>query len=83
MGKAGEAEELGGIAIYLASDASSYATGTLYWDILCITCVNDKGCTLSRKFPVLQCEEFTNYESRPLKAKRRKKIKKWLPDRIK
>jgi len=44
---------------------------------LCITCVNDKGCTLSRKFPVLQCEEFTNYESRPLKAKRRKnKIQK-------
>jgi len=44
---------------------------------LCITCVNDKGCAFSRKFPVLQCEEFTNYESRPLKAKRRKnKIQK-------
>lgn len=43
---------------------------------LCITCVNDKGCTFSRKFPVLQCEEFTNYESRPLKAKRRKNKQK-------
>ena len=29
---------------------------------LCETCVNDKGCTFSRKFPVSQCEEFSDYE---------------------
>lgn len=31
---------------------------------LCSTCVNDKECTFPRKFPVLQCEEFTGYESK-------------------
>jgi len=35
---------------------------------LCITCVNDKDCTFSRKFPVLQCEEFSDYE--PTTAKK-------------
>jgi len=30
---------------------------------LCETCVNDKDCTFSRRFPVLQCEEFSDYES--------------------
>ena len=29
---------------------------------LCETCVNDKDCTFSRKFPVWQCEEFSDYE---------------------
>lgn len=29
---------------------------------LCITCVNDKECNFSRKFPVLHCEEFSTYE---------------------
>jgi hypothetical protein len=29
---------------------------------LCHTCVNDKGCTFPRKFPVLQCEEFAEGE---------------------
>jgi len=29
---------------------------------LCVTCVNDKDCTFSRKFPVLQCEEFSDYQ---------------------
>jgi hypothetical protein len=42
---------------------------------LCNTCVNDKGCTFPRKFPVLQCEEFTGYKPKPTKpteAKRKK-----------
>lgn len=34
---------------------------------LCSTCVNDKECTFPRKFPVLQCEEFTGYEPKPTK----------------
>jgi len=25
---------------------------------LCISCINDKGCSFPRSFPVLQCEEF-------------------------
>jgi hypothetical protein len=29
---------------------------------LCITCVHDKECMFIRKFPVLQCEEFSNCE---------------------
>lgn len=28
---------------------------------LCNTCVSEKGCVFPRKFPVLQCEEFSNY----------------------
>jgi len=43
---------------------------------LCITCVNDKGCKFRRKFPVLQCEEFKNYEPRLSKARIRKNKKK-------
>ena len=27
---------------------------------LCITCVYDKTCVFSRRFPVLQCEEFSD-----------------------
>lgn len=29
---------------------------------LCDTCVNDKGCTFPKKFPVLECEEFDDYQ---------------------
>ena len=29
---------------------------------LCETCVNDKTCTFPRKFPVWQCEEFSDKE---------------------
>ena len=29
---------------------------------LCETCVHDKECTFSRKFPVIECEEFSNQE---------------------
>ena len=39
---------------------------------LCITCVHDKGCTFPRKFPVWQCEEFTDVESKPTKRKKKK-----------
>lgn len=28
---------------------------------LCISCINDKGCSFPRSFPVLQCEEFNDY----------------------
>lgn len=30
---------------------------------LCNTCVSDKDCSFSRKFPVLQCEEFNDRDS--------------------
>jgi len=39
---------------------------------LCLTCMNDKECTFSRNYPVLQCEEFTDYEPEPTKAKKKK-----------
>lgn len=44
---------------------------------LCSSCVNDKECVFERKFPVLQCEEFSDYESRltrgrPLKQKHKR-----------
>lgn len=42
---------------------------------LCSTCVNDEGCTFPRKFPVLQCEEFTDYEKKTKRAKKQKKKK--------
>ena len=43
---------------------------------LCSSCVNDKGCTFPRRFPVLQCEEFTGYEPKLEKLKKleRKKM---------
>ncbi len=44
---------------------------------LCITCINDKTCTFPRKFPVWQCEEFSDYVSEPTKHidVKKKKIK--------
>lgn len=44
---------------------------------LCSSCVNDKECTFLRKFPVLQCEEFTGCELKPTKTEKRawKKIR--------
>jgi len=42
---------------------------------LCSTCVNDKDCTYSRKFPVLQCEEFSVCECKPTKIKKTKREK--------
>ncbi len=41
---------------------------------LCITCVHDKDCTFPRKFLVLQCEEFSNYEPKPTKTEGTKKV---------
>jgi len=45
---------------------------------LCISCINDKGCTFPRSFPVLQCEEFSDYDPRvaTIKKKTAKDIKK-------
>ncbi len=37
---------------------------------LCDTCVNDKGCTFPRKFPVLECEEFDNCQLTHKKSKK-------------
>ena len=43
---------------------------------LCITCANDKTCTFPRKFPVWQCEEFSEYvtkaETKPIDVKKKK-----------
>jgi len=36
---------------------------------LCITCVNDKECNFSRKFPIMYCEEFSTDEPGPSKEK--------------
>ncbi len=41
---------------------------------LCTGCINDKGCTFPRRFPVLQCEEFAGYEPRTQKAVKCKKM---------
>jgi len=42
---------------------------------LCSTCVNDKDCNFPRKFPVLQCEEFTDCERKTKKGKKAKEKK--------
>lgn len=39
---------------------------------LCGSCVNDRQCTFPRKFPVVQCEEFTGYEPKPAKERKSK-----------
>lgn len=43
---------------------------------LCSTCVHDKGCTFPRKFPVLQCEEFSTEEQESKKMQKAKSCKK-------
>ena len=40
---------------------------------LCSTCIHDKDCAFSRQFPVWQCEEFSDYEPKPIKSKKIKK----------
>ncbi len=42
---------------------------------LCDTCENDKGCALRSRLPVLQCEEFTNSNSKVIKMKQPKQKK--------
>jgi hypothetical protein len=37
---------------------------------LCSTCANDKTCTFPRKFPVIQCVEFTVEEPEPTKPEK-------------
>ena len=43
---------------------------------LCITCANDKTCIFPRKFPVWQCEEFSEYvtkaETKQIEIKKKK-----------
>jgi hypothetical protein len=39
---------------------------------LCSTCIHDKDCAFTRKFPVWHCEEFSNYEPKPKKLKNKK-----------
>ncbi len=48
---------------------------------LCSTCVYDKECTFPRKFPVLQCEEFSSYEPKPTKGGKAKQKKMKLNER--
>ncbi len=42
---------------------------------LCSSCVNDKECTFSRRFPVFQCEELVGYELKLTKARKVKREK--------
>ena len=42
---------------------------------LCITCTSDKTCTFPRKFPVWQCEEFSDYEPTKQIGIKKKKAK--------
>jgi len=37
---------------------------------LCTTCIFDKSCSFIRKFPVLQCEEFSTDELKPRRKKK-------------
>jgi len=43
---------------------------------LCSACVNGKGCTFPRRFPIVQCEEFSGFKPKLIKRKKvtRKKI---------
>jgi len=45
---------------------------------LCSTCIYDEECTFPRKFPVWQCEEFSDYELKTTETRRIKKIKQKL-----
>jgi len=50
---------------------------------LCITCVHDKSCIFTKSPPVLQCEEFNDYESvktMPVKTKAAVRQKKTQSD---
>jgi hypothetical protein len=38
---------------------------------LCISCVKDKECTFIRRYPVIQCEEFTDCAPRPVATRQR------------
>jgi hypothetical protein len=42
---------------------------------LCSTCINDRGCTFPRRFPILQCEEFDGYEPKPTRVRKVKQEK--------
>ncbi len=39
---------------------------------LCINCTHDKDCSFPRKFPVWQCEEFSDYEPSQTKVTKEK-----------
>ena len=43
---------------------------------LCSSCIHDEDCTFPRKFPVWQCEEFSDYEPKSARAANKKEIKR-------
>lgn len=49
---------------------------------LCDTCENDKGCIFQSRFPILQCEEFTNPNNNLRKAKQPKQKKTRVLEQI-
>jgi len=42
---------------------------------LCSTCEHDKDCAFPRKFPVWECEEFSDCEPEPMERRKIKKTK--------
>ncbi|MCX5706950.1 MAG: hypothetical protein NTW13_04760 [Candidatus Omnitrophica bacterium] len=43
---------------------------------LCLSCKNDKSCIFARKFPVLECEEFSNEEAEKAAHKKQRILAK-------
>jgi len=43
---------------------------------LCLNCDNEKGCIFSKKFPVLQCEEFSQGSKEKVTARKKRVLSK-------
>jgi hypothetical protein len=39
---------------------------------LCLSCDNEKGCIFAKRFPVLECEEFSQGKKEKTTAKKRR-----------